>query len=559
MVEALTDESKVSARIIRALDSQARALLPADEANELLLASCESAGVESKQALDERSFIPVDAFYTIGGHYRRRLGESFIEEAISATAARRVDFSAISLPELRAPGLFYLTLDRARSYYAQHISFEVNLQSAGHAHVRMRYLSDAPRSPETCSVARGVLRAIPMIMNQPAAEVICELCYAKGDPLCSYRVSWHAPFPYALGGLAAGIVAASAAAALSPSYLWLGLPLASWWVGRSISESLLNRYRTWALESQRLALELSERDFSRRFHELERVNSDLERRIQDRTLKLRHALATTRQKNTEMREALDALRDVGSGVIDVGVGAIAGDTLDEFAHEMKNPLGIVISNLDYLEEAALTPPPESEYLELQELQEVVSDVRHGVDQIRGVLSWFLDMFRSDGALTLGPYDLNAGAQNAVEMIRQDCAGTIEIHTEWGALPPVSSCGRQLEQVFLNLLVNAVHAMRSGKVWVSTHVKNGRAVAIVRDTGIGMNAVTLARAFERGYTTKPSGVGSGLGLYICRAIIRRCGGDLTLRSEVGVGTEAELQLPLWPAKRQASAATPPTHA
>ena len=171
-------------------------------------------------------------------------------------------------------------------------------------------------------------------------------------------------------------------------------------------------------------------------------------------------------------------------------------------------------------------------------------MRHGVDLIRGVLAWFLALCREGGTLQLNAYDLNHGARNAVEMVRHDCEDRITIHTDLQNVPEVPSCGRQVEQVFLNLLVNAVHAISEGNIWISTCTRNGRVVARVRDDGKGMSPSSLEQAFERGYTTKPTGVGSGLGLFICQAIAQRCGGHIEMKSELGVGTEVELELPAW---------------
>jgi signal transduction histidine kinase len=120
-------------------------------------------------------------------------------------------------------------------------------------------------------------------------------------------------------------------------------------------------------------------------------------------------------------------------------------------------------------------------------------------------------------------------------------------TELGQLPPVAGRATELSQVFLNLLVNAAHAIPQGnpqqqRVTVATRTENGRCYASITDTGCGIPQEVLPRIFDAFFTTKPEGVGTGLGLAITRDIVVRAGGNIRVESAPGKGTTFTVDLP-----------------
>jgi CheY-like chemotaxis protein len=118
---------------------------------------------------------------------------------------------------------------------------------------------------------------------------------------------------------------------------------------------------------------------------------------------------------------------------------------------------------------------------------------------------------------------------------------------------------KLSQVFLNLLVNASHAMDASKtrsIAVSTWTEDGSVCAAVEDSGAGIKPENLARIFEPFFSTKRSGAGSGLGLSICRNIINEFGGEIQVETEVGKGTRFVVRLPIWTEAAGLRSATPP---
>jgi two-component system, NtrC family, sensor kinase len=121
---------------------------------------------------------------------------------------------------------------------------------------------------------------------------------------------------------------------------------------------------------------------------------------------------------------------------------------------------------------------------------------------------------------------------------------IKVTKKYGAVPPIACYAGQLNQVFLNILVNARQAMPGeGEIEISTAVVKERVQVRFRDTGAGIPPENLARIFDPGFTTKGVGVGTGLGLSICYQIVERHKGEIRVESELGKGTTFTIELPM----------------
>lgn len=128
-------------------------------------------------------------------------------------------------------------------------------------------------------------------------------------------------------------------------------------------------------------------------------------------------------------------------------------------------------------------------------------------------------------------------------MRHQCAGRIRIVEDYGQIPPVPCHPGELNQVFLNLLVNGIQAIpAAGEIAVRTSAGPDGVRVEVTDTGTGMDAATLAGLGEPFFTTKPVGHGTGLGLAVSFGIVERHGGRLRFASQPGVGTNATLEIP-----------------
>jgi two-component system, NtrC family, sensor kinase len=222
------------------------------------------------------------------------------------------------------------------------------------------------------------------------------------------------------------------------------------------------------------------------------------------------------------------------------VRGLLGNAVQEFAHEMRNPMSYLLANLDFLESATDPAAAGGTSVPLAELTEVVRDARLGVDRMRSVLAWFLELHQDD-RVPAAAYDLNAEIRNTLNFYERKWAERIQVHVDLGEVPIFRVRGKQLNQVFVNLVTNASQAMPTGNLWITTRYHDGLIVLQVKDDGPGILPGHLTKIFERGVTTKP-GVGSGLGLYITKAIVERHGGRISVRSEPGHGATFEVEIP-----------------
>ena len=221
------------------------------------------------------------------------------------------------------------------------------------------------------------------------------------------------------------------------------------------------------------------------------------------------------------------------------------------AHEINNPLSYLLYHLESL--AAELPdtasPPDEEEDDLGP----VSQRRRAQEALAGALrirqiSRALGAFSRVEDMDAVPVRLQDAIAHACRMAQHEVKyrAQLEIDIE-PDLPPVMATEGRLAQVVLNLLINAAHAIEEGhaaanRVLVRAWHEGDRILASVQDTGTGMTPEVLERVFEPFYTTKPVGIGSGLGLPICRDILARFGGEISATSEPGVGTRFELWLP-----------------
>ena len=160
--------------------------------------------------------------------------------------------------------------------------------------------------------------------------------------------------------------------------------------------------------------------------------------------------------------------------------------------------------------------------------------------VRGVKT-----YSRTGTGDLSRVDLNEQIRTALLLTHGEFRRRIVVDTDFGELPPVECYAQMLDQVFLNLLVNAAQAIEGeGRVKVRTRRQGDEACISVSDTGRGMNAEERQSVFTEGFTTKPAGIGTGLGLAISREIVvEKHGGKIDFESEPGVGTTFHIHIPL----------------
>ena len=220
------------------------------------------------------------------------------------------------------------------------------------------------------------------------------------------------------------------------------------------------------------------------------------------------------------------------------LGAI-GEMYASLAHEINNPLGIILTRVRLMlrvaRERELSP-------ELLRDLEVID--RHG-NRIAEIVRDLL-IFARRGTFELIETDLNEVITNIVPLVQTPFAKQ-DIRVECRldpSLPPVRMSPDQMQQVFLNLLTNARDAMpRGGTITLRTSRDGRHVVAEVRDTGMGIAPEIQGRIFEPFFTTKEVGKGTGLGLSVSYGIVRAHGGDMEVESSPGKGTLFRVTLPI----------------
>ncbi|AKI98793.1 sensory box sensor histidine kinase [Archangium gephyra] len=213
------------------------------------------------------------------------------------------------------------------------------------------------------------------------------------------------------------------------------------------------------------------------------------------------------------------------------------------AHEINNPMAFVTSNVRLLSRdlAAQRELPE-------ELREYVDDVLpatlDGIRRVNAIVADLRRFARNDPEEPV-EFDLNAEVSSALRLSQGERRGRCRVELEMGALRPIVGQPRQMGQVVLNLLMNAVQAVpaQGGVVQVSTREEAGEAVVEVRDNGVGMTNEVLGQLFQPFFTTKPVGEGTGLGLAVAYGIVTGHGGRIEVESEEGKGTCFTVRLPL----------------
>jgi signal transduction histidine kinase len=251
----------------------------------------------------------------------------------------------------------------------------------------------------------------------------------------------------------------------------------------------------------------------------------------------------------------------------VSLGTLTGGV----AHELNNPLSYVTANLAFVAEEvaalagrlAATGVDDAGLAEsARQVLDAAADARDGVDKVRGLVRDLQTLSRGDDS-ALVPLDLTQVLESSINVAGSELKHRAVVRRALAAaLPPVRANEARLGQVFLNLLVNAAHAIPAGRsgeqvVHVRSFAAPGQRVAVeVSDTGCGIPADQLEAIFEPFFSTKAPGEGAGLGLSVCRSIVEALGGTIEVESEVGVGSTFRVLLPVAPADPAEGGATPP---
>ncbi|MGH7272482.1 MAG: PAS domain S-box protein, partial [Polyangiaceae bacterium] len=215
------------------------------------------------------------------------------------------------------------------------------------------------------------------------------------------------------------------------------------------------------------------------------------------------------------------------------------------AHEINNPLAYVMLNLEWI--AKKLPEALGDPGTAESLAEMLREAHRGTERVAAIVRELRTFARADGE-TRHPIDLAVAVQSAVKIAGHELRHRAKVTSSFSPVGPVLANEAGLEQVVLNLLLNASHAMpeshaTTNEVRITVRPEGeGRALIEVSDNGEGIDPATLPRIFDPFFSTKPRGVGMGLGLSICHGIVTALGGQITVRSVPGDGTTFRVVLP-----------------
>ena len=253
----------------------------------------------------------------------------------------------------------------------------------------------------------------------------------------------------------------------------------------------------------------------------------------DRSATLSIARDISARKELTAR-AMEMDRMISVGTLAAGVG-----------HEVNTPLAYVITNLDYalreLADESTTPA------RVQEIRKALRDAREGAERVREIVR-DLRTFSSTQTKETVRFELAPVLVSSIQMAFNEIRHRARLVRDFRSVTTIAGSPSRLGQVFLNLLINAAHAIPVGCADKHTigvcAALEGKEVRIeVSDTGAGIEPEHLSRLFDPFFTTKPVGHGTGLGLFVCQRIVREHGGRIEVKSTPGEGTTFSVILPV----------------
>jgi two-component system NtrC family sensor kinase len=276
------------------------------------------------------------------------------------------------------------------------------------------------------------------------------------------------------------------------------------------------------------------------------------------------------ERTGELKQAFKDLQDTQIKLIQSEKMASLGQLAAGVAHEINNPMGFISSNLSSLEkyfdkitafaqaqDAVLHGPQNDDGLSrledekkklkidfiMQDGPDLIRESLDGAERVRKIVQDLKGFSRLDDS----PHnyvDINDCIDVTLNIIWSELKYKTTVKKEYGDIPKTTCYVQQLNQVFMNIIMNAAHAIHEkGEITIKTWDKDGSIFVAISDTGRGIPQENLKKIFDPFFTTKEVGKGTGLGLSIVYDIVKKHGGDISVKSSLGKGTTFTIRIPI----------------
>jgi signal transduction histidine kinase len=303
----------------------------------------------------------------------------------------------------------------------------------------------------------------------------------------------------------------------------------------------------------------------RRFTESGRRLKVYANKLEEKSEKLEEAKAQLEEYSFTLEQKVEErtreVKEKQAQLVQSSKMAALGSLVAGVAHEINTPVGAINSMHNTLMRAVekirsdiedCLEETQKERERIRSSLEVIDDankvIQSGTERVIDIVKRLRSFARLDEA-DLKDADLNEGLEDTLTIIHHQIKHDITVAKNYGDIPKISCFPGRLNQVFLNLLINAKQAIEGeGTITISTYAKNNKVYVEIKDTGKGIAREHLGKIFDPGFTTKGVGVGTGLGLSICFQIIQDHQGEILVESEVDKGSAFTVILPTDLAKR-----------
>lgn len=285
--------------------------------------------------------------------------------------------------------------------------------------------------------------------------------------------------------------------------------------------------------------------------------------------RITQAKTDLKKKIFELEGANQELKDTQAKLVHSAKMISLGQLVAGVAHELNNPIGFISSNMTHLRDyseklmklvdtaekdptslPALKSDLEYDYI-VQDMPKLIASCEDGARRTKDIVLGLRNFSRLEEA-KLKEIDIHESLDTTLNLLAGEIKNRVQIHKQYEPIPHVACYASQINQVLMNILSNALQAIDgTGHIWISTVAlrgsgdKNGKVQVSIQDSGKGMSSEVLEKIFDPFFTTKGVGQGTGLGLSISYGILQSHGGEIQVRSEVGVGTEFTVIIPVYP--------------